>query len=178
MHGPGWPAWEPTWEFPIPVLDTIAMSLRPRKAAQWRKARDAGLAQWEPAGVSFHVVEETPHGYPKAEAAGMSQPGYIDSLLVPGFLRLMRAYPSASHEGFAWWHPTPNAAAAFFQISTAFWLRTAGKRTYLVCHEVGHCLGLSHRPAGWGKESAGIMGTGVRPDDHDIDSLKEWYGTS
>jgi hypothetical protein len=184
MHGPGWPAWEPKWEFPIVVLDTIAMSLRPRKAEKWRKARTSGLAKWLPSGVSFKVIERTPHGYPKMDYSRMSEPAYTDTLLVPPYLRLMRAAPEATHDGFAWWlwpsqrlgEDKRDSAAAFFKVSTAFWLRTPAKRAQLICHEVGHCLGLDHRPAGWGTISAGIMGTGVRPDEHDIASLKEWYG--
>jgi hypothetical protein len=160
------------------VLDTVAMSLRPRKAEKWRKARTSGLAQWLLSGVSFKVIEQTEHGYPKLDPARLSEPDYLDTLLVPPYLRLMRAYPEATHDGFAWWvwPPKPNAAAAFIVVSARFWLRTPARRAQLICHEVGHCLGLSHRPAGWGTISAGIMGTGVRPDEHDITSVKEWYG--
>lgn len=179
MHGPGWPAWEPKWEFPIPVLDTVARSLRPRRAEKWRKAREAGLAMWLPSGVTFNVVERSPDGYPKMDGTRLSEPGYIDTMLVPGYLRLMRAAPEASRDGFAWWvwpqsGGNPRAAASFFKISVRFWLRTAGSKAYVIGHEVGHCLGLNHRPSGSGPVSAGIMGTGTRPDAHDIESVKEW----
>jgi hypothetical protein len=42
-----------------------------------------------------------------------------------------------------------------------------------ICHEVGHCLGLAHRYTP--PDNHGIMAGDLKPDAHDITSLKEYY---
>ena len=158
------------------VLDTVAMSLRPRRAAKWREARKAGLAKWAPANITFKVIERTPVGYPRLEGSRLSEPGYLDTMIVPDYLRLMRASPNAGHEAFAWWvWPSSGGgvgAASFFQVSAKFWLRSAGYKAYIIGHEVGHCLGLGHRDAS--EKSRSIMAGFFNPDEHDLDSVRAW----
>ena len=180
MHGPGAESylnWFPTWPGrDVPVLDTIAQTLRPRRAAKWREARKVGLALWSAtADIDFYTMEALPEEYPQIDYTRFSEPGYLDTLIVPGYLHLLRATPEARPEAFAWWAAAkdPGALAAF-KVSKLFWARTPGARATVICHEVGHCLGLAHRPAGWGPVSGGVMGTGNHPDQHDIDSVMGW----
>lgn len=173
MHGPGWPAWEPIWtDRLIPVLDTVATSLRPLRRRSWHEARDAALAKWTPSDVTFDITEASADNYPKLDADRLSEPEYLDTLLVPEYLRLMRA-PNATRPAFAWALQPWVGAATFYDLQY-FWQQTKGYRAYLIGHEVGHCLGLIHQ----GPTAKSIMSGWMNPDEHDLDSIRVWNYTA
>ena len=170
IHGPGWPLWEPTWPGRVvPVLDTVVTSLGLLRAREWRAARDAGLAKWAPAGVTFDITRGNADDYPKLDESRVTEPEYLDTLLVSGYMRLMRSQ-SYGPSAYAWWAQARDPASACFFDMQYFWQQTDGYQAYLVGHETGHCLGLSHQ----GPTAKSIMSGWMNPDQHDIDSVLGW----
>jgi predicted Zn-dependent protease len=43
----------------------------------------------------------------------------------------------------------------------------------VVCHELGHCLGLAHRYTP--PDNHGVMSGDLKPDVHDLDSVRGFY---
>jgi hypothetical protein len=144
--------------------------MKPRKAAIWRDARDAALALWKPSGLRFKVSEG--RGFPEFDKARMSELNYLGSLIIPGVLRLARSgWTWDKHPGWAWWQLDKDPGAVTVIKMGPLWHLASRKRKIArICHEVGHCLGLDHRPA-----SNSVMTGWERPDEHDIASVRDYY---
>ena len=132
--------------FPIPVLDTIVLSLSGDRVDEWKAARKTALDKWRVLpGLTLVVEAADPDSYPKLDASRLAEPQYVDTLIVPAYLRLMRLTPGEYKPAFAWWTwpPAPNGAATFYNLDY-FWRQTKGYQAYMIGHEIGHCLGLSN----------------------------------
>lgn len=158
------------WCGQVPIVDTLAGTLRPDRLLVWRDARDRALRMWERAGVlTFDLTEVDPAAYP---AIGPSVDD-IPAGMIPGTIRLARNVlgkdASWGYHGF--WATYPSGQGAL----VALWpwaplFRADGRRQLVgvIAQEVGHALGLNHRPGG-------VMGGGVRPDAHDLEAVRDFY---
>lgn len=187
MHGPasyaGGSYKAPTWpHLPrVDVLDTIAPSLGKLRRRLWRGYRDAAFERWEASGLWFSVIEDWAGYYPDFD---LSIPDEIERLsrpMVQPKLRLckMPGLYGGSIEAIATWLPgTDPAALAAFKMGLKFWTAVIFRRKYLLVHEIGHCLGLNHRPQDESNRSVmnGKVGGWLVPDMHDIESLRTYYG--
>jgi len=197
MHGPasdlGGSFKAPTWpRLPrISVLDTVAPVLGPIRRTMWRLQRDAALDRWETSGLVFGVVEGDPDRYPKFDPDYTDEITHLTGLMVHPFLRLMAMphfYGSVYSEETESWIGGVQAAATWMpggdpgslmavKLGKAFWLMNPYNRAYIMTHEIGHALGLNHRPQFEDNKSV-MSGSGrisINPDAHDIDSLKTYY---
>ncbi len=180
MHGPP-PSWAngvpETWPPTISVLDTIALTLRPRRYGKWRDLRAEALAKWP---LHFHVTEARPEDYPVMDPNDTSD-AELERVIVSPHLRLLALSSpyNGNQPAVAAWMPStdPGAFAGF--VLKWFWLASPFTRRLALCHEIGHCLGLNHRSDS--KTSVmyygptGYAGTSTVPDTHDLDSVRSYY---
>jgi hypothetical protein len=150
--------WQPTFKPPFRVVDGVAKSLRPIRRAVWRKARDRALELWQ---LPFKV-EEGPvtYAYP-GDGTGC----------IPGAIHLVRQEgQDRSHGGWTYC----GGSVTWFGFWDSWWKALWYPSLVMtICHEVGHCLGLAHRYTP--PDMHGIMGGDLKPDAHDIDSVREFY---
>jgi hypothetical protein len=164
--------WCPRFGPKIKLVDDVAKTIRPLHRLIWRTARGKALTLWEQAGISF-VVEEGPgviyKGFYSQDPADS-----LDFLFIPETIRLIRCAKNTtgvySPEDFAAWVTDTDASIAVYGPHVEWW-----KRYYLpaavgvITHELGHCLGLSHRDDG------GVMAGNRKPDAHDLSSIRRYY---
>jgi len=156
----------PTYPVPIKVLDTFVSTLGPRKRKKWRLALEEALGIWRAAGLHFVVVEEPPEKYAPFEVYdGTAGFAYY---VVPNAIRLVRQ--TTTDPDRALWSAYAKGGAAFYRPIMVWW-KTFWRPSLraLIAHEVGHCLGMGHK-------TGGIMGGGWKADDHELDSLRAYYG--
>jgi len=186
MHGPrsteGGSYKAPTWpDLPrIKVLDTIALGLGPLRRKLWRGLRDAALARWTQAGLTFKVLERLARDYPPFDVLIEDETERLSRPMVQPFLRLaqMSALYGGSIEAVATWLPgTDPASLVGIKMGLKFWTVDAFRRKFILTHEVGHALGLNHRPQNEINRSVmnGKVGAYLTPDDHDLQSLRDYY---
>jgi hypothetical protein len=172
MHGPCDPIWHACPKFGpnIRVVDDVAKTVRAGfRRLIWRTTRDRALALWAAAGISF-AVEEGPgesYDFQTTEAD-------VSELVIPKTIRIVRNTkpPLAGYypEDFAWWDSGKDGSVAAYTPHHVWWRRYyLPTLTGVVCHELGHCLGLWHRT------DHGVMAGGGKPDAHDLESIKNYY---
>jgi len=186
MHGPasyaGGSYKAPTWpNLPvIGVLDTIVLGLGPVRRAIWRKLRDATLARWASAGLKFEVSEEPARYFLPFDISIEDETERLSRPMVQPYLRLakMSALYGGTIEAVSTWLPgTDPASLVGIKMGLKFWTVDAFRRKYLLTHEIGHAIGLNHRPQFETNASVmnGRVGAYLTPDAHDIESLESYY---
>jgi hypothetical protein len=173
MHGPCDPIWQacPRFGPNIRVVDDVAKTVRAGfRRLIWRTARDRALALWAAAGISFAVEEGPGESYDFLNSADD-----LAVLVIPNTIRIVRNVANRppdtyAPEDFAWWDGGKDGSVAVYTPHSVWWKRYwLPALVGLVCHELGHCLGLWHRT------DHGVMAGGAKPDDHDLESIRSYY---
>jgi hypothetical protein len=181
MHGPGFSAtsyyYAPTWPtLPVvPVLDCVVSTLKPRKQAKWRAARDYALQAWEAAGLELVELEDPRAHY----MTGITDEDF-QRAIVPGYLTLARL-PVKMADRYAaggWWPATDPGSIVGVYINLGYWALGAWNQKFVLTHEMGHALGLKHSPycSRTGSVMCGTSWNTILPDAHDLASLRAYYG--
>jgi hypothetical protein len=183
MHGPcsttGGSLKCPEWPTlpSVPILDTVWPVLGAKRRVIWARQRGVMLTKWQGCGLKFPVTVDTPDKYPVLDPDTMGLAEGLAEAMVPGYLRLMMAPAKLgrSVEAFGDWRNGGGLAA--FKLGPAYWNQNPWNRAYMLTHEVGHALGLNHRPFNDDNDSVmnGDARVSTNPDAHDLDSLRGYY---
>ena len=168
IHGPGPQTptnalgWSPRYPLPIRVRDD-AFNVLPKGKRAWKWGRQHALDNWREAGIDFTLTVGTGTKY----YAGLPwQSGDVAPYLIPSTIRLLLDAQTGRPD-FAWYvNGAGLVVLSPFSAVTSYYHRRDVMGT--LGHEIGHTLGLWHRA------DSGIMSGGLRPDAHDLDSIRNW----
>lgn len=182
MHGPpsSYAAQYGVPQYPnlpeITVLDTVAPTLGRLKRRRWRTIRGEALAKWERAGFTFRVKEDDPAKYPAYDPTIPDEYTRLTQPCVYGVARLMKTPQALEGKVEAFAVGSSLGSWAAYKMGARFWMAALFRKRYLLAHEFGHCLGLRDRyglpnPA----DRTGVMASDSDPDDHDLQSLRDFW---
>lgn len=196
MHGPSSSLVHPFTEFPqVPFVDSVLPVLSGPKRRKYKRARNRALALWGEAGFIFEQIDvadppvydpEDPD-YPRWVMGPDGWPiplgdedAFMRGLLVPGAIHFLPMYEN-------WVGSNVGATGYLFDTGGfAIWNMNRlleMEPRYVVCHEMGHSIGLGHQYERLGGNPASVMyvssqgfrGTSASPDAHDLLSLHSFY---
>jgi len=164
MHGPAPGNYSaPHYPQPIQVVDSLAYTWGPLKRAIWRKIRDRAIALWEQSGVDLYVVEDlNPDDWN----------GDLSSQYFPGTIHMLRGTKGETQwMDFASYNESSDSAIVVNTSTPRWWkdyVPWFKAASGVVCHELGHGLGLAHG-------GGGVMSGGWVPNAHDLQSVRDYY---